>query len=326
MCYIQCSARRSKQSDLSSFTPLGELGRFCEAKCWQNWKGEKSLKLFGLDELVKEGNEWDIALKDYLVASYDHFKSVGLRSDRLIPSVEELFQGTVSSTSGSFLPVCNSYMPPKADSFSGIPCMCGDQYGSETLAFWKEANFASWIQSKDTGSQMTTRQAPYLCKNDMAIYRVAPVSYYLNLCNMGWHWPSQTENSSYLMRGADAACEPFKAAVDEWQERRKSDSPFPVGQGADVDCDMCYQNDVGKLVRHSQAALIDNLFFNSYNDAEFQNYNFRRACELYREIAPKGSGCELGIIIDGLPAKVIPSSMGSNPTVSNSTVLKSSTG
>lgn len=150
----------------------------------QNWTGEKELKLFGLDDLVKKDNQWHIDIKDYLLASYNHYEKVGLGGNTMLPTVEELLEDKLSSTSGSFLPVCDSYMPVQAPSTNHLPCMCGDENGSETLAFWKETNFQSWVAAHKNGHD----EPHYLCMYDMGKYRVPPVPYFLNMCSLDYRW------------------------------------------------------------------------------------------------------------------------------------------
>ncbi|KAL8649706.1 MAG: hypothetical protein Q9210_004245 [Variospora velana] len=302
MCYIQCDSTPPKQGDASSFTP--EDGRHCKARCWQNWSGEKELKLFGLDQLVRKNNEWDLDIQDFLQASYAHYKANRLGSGSLLPSVEELFEGKMSSTSGSFLPVCNSYMPFRPGQSSGIPAMCGDEYGSESTLFWKETNFAQWIQDKTPGDVEKQKSAVYLAKNDMAIARVDPVAYFMNMCNMGWHWPVSWplpfDTPGFLNRGADPSCAQFKQTIDDWNARRAAGAQFPENQGVDLNCDVCYKSPVGDAIRSSQQRWIFNLFrdIGHMNTCKTQDYNFACACHYYRERAAPGSGCEVELHIE----------------------------
>ncbi|KAI4086032.1 MAG: hypothetical protein LQ344_007905 [Seirophora lacunosa] len=294
----ECAPTPSKEGVVSS-----EDGRHCKARCWQNWSGEKELKLYGLDQLVSENNEWDLDIQGFLQASVAHYKANGLGRNALLPSVEELFDGKVSSTSGSFLPVCNSYLPFKAGQSSGIPAMCGDEYGSETTLFLKETDFAQWIQNQTPGDEENQKSAVYLAKNDMAIARVPPVAYFMNMCNMGWHWPHEDSpsewNSYFLNRGADPSCELFKQTIDEWNARRNAGLQFPKGEGADLNCDICYRSQVGNTIAHSQQDQIYNLFYKKApGTCKWQNYNFNCACHFHRKTAAEGSGCELGVDID----------------------------
>ncbi|KAL8912605.1 MAG: hypothetical protein Q9171_002407 [Xanthocarpia ochracea] len=296
MCYIECSSDKSARSDKSSFEP--EEGKFCSAKCWQNWGGKKKLKVFGLDELSKPDNEWEIESQAFLKASYDHYKANGFRADKMLPSVEDLIDDEVTPTSGSFLPVCDSWLPHKVHRNSGIPCICGDQYGSKTAEFWEAANFDSW-EAVDLGKFPLLehqRGPPFLCANDMSIQRISPVDYFLNMCNMDWRWPTKRDtyrsplnipggqNSDYLQKGADVLCKPFKDEMDsfiESDEYRELDSDR---KKRGLDCFMCERSKIGKAIKgdldHSQGDKIKDLFHDHGDSwpSPHKQYNFKRAC------------------------------------------------
>lgn len=135
MCYIHCASSKPAKPDHSNFSTAD--GKFCEAKCWQNWSDEKELKLFSLDVLIEKRNQWNIELLEYLKASFDHYKKHGYEGDSINPSVEELYEGRITSTSESFLPVCDSYLPPQKDvgTRESMPCQCGNINGKDTAAF-----------------------------------------------------------------------------------------------------------------------------------------------------------------------------------------------
>ncbi|KAL8766988.1 MAG: hypothetical protein Q9209_006400 [Squamulea sp. 1 TL-2023] len=292
MCYIECSAEKTSDSDRTSFEP--EPGKFCSAKCWQNWSGEKTLHVFGLDELSKSDNEWNIEIQAFLRASFKHYRSNGFREDNMLPSIEELFDDEVKPSSASFLPVCDSYLSrgKNKKGTSGIPCMCGDEYGSETVQFWKAANFDSWEATRITGNLETERGPPYLCKNDMAIKRTPPVDYFLNMCNMNWRWPTLTDRANrsewndylHLHRGQDVHCPAFKSLVEGFNILKEANL-LKANETQDVDCHMCYENIVGQDIQSGPGAQvweIENLFWikSPGTAPEKQNYRFQRACEL----------------------------------------------
>ncbi|KAL9027868.1 MAG: hypothetical protein Q9196_003669 [Gyalolechia fulgens] len=296
MCYLHCSSSASTQPDRTRFETAE--GRFCEAKCWQNWSGEKELKLFGLEELVKDDGQWNIDLLDYLKASYDHFKAHGYEGETINPSVEDLYEGKTTSTSGSFLPVCDTYLPPDKDGSmpKGMPCACGDKYGSDTAAFWKEANFDSWVADKSPGPKETHKGTIYLCRNELANIRAPPVTYFLNMCNAGWHWPYKWESwvspwdvpgafdppytgtDDYLIQGADEKCDEFQAKVDHIN--RQGFNGYAVTEQA-LNCEMCFLDDLGIYIKENQTPNIEN--FDAPDYAYGLDYNFKRACKLYRE-------------------------------------------
>ncbi|KAL8937961.1 MAG: hypothetical protein Q9216_004147 [Gyalolechia sp. 2 TL-2023] len=299
MCYIHCSSSPSTQPDRTRFTTAE--GRFCETKCWQNWSSERELKLFGLEELVKDDNQWNIDLLGYLKASYDHYKAHGYQGGTINPSIEDLFQGKVTTTSGSFLPVCDTYLPPDKDGSmpKGMPCQCGDIYGRDTAAFWKEANFDSWVADKSPGPKEVHKGTIYLCRNELANVRTPPVTYFLNLCNSGWHWPYKWESSvsqwnapgafdfppytgtnDYLIKGADENCENFRGQIRSINGLEGGVNGLDATEQA-LNCAMCFMDDLGRHIRENQTPNIQNL--DRPLHAYGLDYNFDRACKLYRE-------------------------------------------
>ncbi|KAL8929145.1 MAG: hypothetical protein Q9172_000580 [Xanthocarpia lactea] len=296
MCYIECSSDKSSQSDKSSFEP--EEGKFCSAKCWQNWTGEKELKLFGLDDISKPDNEWAIQTQAFLKASYDHYKANGFRADEMLPSVEDLIEDEVTPNTGSFLPVCDSWLPHKVHGNSGIPCICGDQYGSKTAAFWEAANFDSW-KAADLGEFPLLEHKygpPFLCANDMSIQRISPVDYFLNMCNMDWRWPTKRDENrlplkiwnddsfQYLQKGADVLCKPFKEEMDSFIESGEYRELDPDRKKRGLDCFMCERSKIGKVIKggydESQRDWIKDMFvdFPAWPSPHTE-YNFKRACQ-----------------------------------------------
>lgn len=295
MCYIECSPNKPSKPDTTSFEP--EAGKFCKARCWQNWKGEKKLELFGLKKMEQDDNEWGIEIQAFLTGSYDNYKAHGFRADPMLPSQEDLYdKDTVKPSSGSFLPVCDSHLGPAKQKthHSGIPCMCGDRYGSGTAPFLDAANFASWKAVEIKGDSYSKLGPIYLCQNDMAKSQTPPVDYFLNLCNMGWRWPLKSDDNTgkvepphgdddkYLQRGKDPHCDAFRDEVEAFGGG---------GGGADeVNCWMCYHSALGKDVQStkSEGGQIDkmiNIFWRVFSSQGHsrQDYNFHRACEVWEE-------------------------------------------
>ncbi|KAL9036501.1 MAG: hypothetical protein Q9180_004264 [Flavoplaca navasiana] len=285
MCYIECAQEPFLHPDHTNFEP--EQGKFCKATCWQNWAGEKHLELFGLKKMEEDENEWGLELQAFLKASYDHYKEHRFQPDPMLPSQEDLFDNTVKPTSGSYLPVCDSYLtPPKHKKHhSGIPCMCGDKYGSETAQFLEAANFQSWHAVEVTGDFYKKLGPVYLCQNDMAKSETPPVDYFLNMCNSGWRWPTKVDKYPdrvydavrHLTRGPDPICDNLKTEAEAYSS-----------QGVDVNCFMCKVSSQGKSVRSgktSQLPWIRNVFHDVNNDQnkDTQDYNFQRACDIWED-------------------------------------------
>lgn len=191
----------------------------------------------------------------------------------------------------------------------GMPCACGDKYGSETKAFWKQSNFDSWVADKSPGPKETHPGTIYLCRNELAHDRTPPMTYFLNMCNAGWHWPYKweaepaskqgawplyyPETPDYLVKGADMFCDGFKTMVDMYEQTR---GPVEWGtEEQELNCHMCFFNDLGTLIAKNQLSGIKDLS----DDGRYRrfDYNFKRACKLYRE----RWGCAPGEIIEVPP-------------------------
>ncbi|KAL8667746.1 MAG: hypothetical protein Q9168_007210 [Polycauliona sp. 1 TL-2023] len=272
MCFIQCSSYKPSPADDTNFDIDG---RHCEAKCWQNWNSEKELSLFGLDKLVQAGNEWDITLDEFLKASYDHHKGSGIGKGPMAPSVKDLFDATGTSTSGSYLPVCDTYFPSELD--NDIPCRCGDEYGSETLAFWKEAHFDEWMAETDRDQPL--KVAKRICTKNLLRGQTLPVEYFLNLCNMDFHWPSRLEGDRLggdLLDGKDHLCGEFQEAVNSYQSHPEYPDSSKPEQLLDLSCHMCFHDPVGDNVALSQLMLADTDYGQS----------FETACEALQGLCP----------------------------------------
>ncbi|KAI4275331.1 MAG: hypothetical protein LQ337_003315 [Flavoplaca oasis] len=280
MCYIQCHQKKFWKSDITDFEP--EQGKFCRARCWD---GASELNVYGISEISYDADTWEVELQAFIKASYDNYETNRFQVNPMLPSADQLFNDELAPTDGVFLPVCDSYLDkPKKKGLSGISCMCGDEMGSETAQFWTAANFDRWAEQKiktEPDRRMQSGRGPqFLCKNDMSIARTPPVTYFINMCNMGWRWPLLKENTEMLMEGSDLRCEAFKEEVQRFQESSDSDK--------DINCYMCFKSSQGKAIQfgsESQDTYITNLFWGEppYNRPEKQNYNFHRACQFWED-------------------------------------------
>ena len=305
MCYMQCSYYRPEKPDRTLIQP--EPGRWCEAKCWRNTPGETTLDLFGLDELAKPDNEWDLTLQGFLLASYRHYKQHGLNSADMFPTVQSLLEGKQSSAAGSFLPVCDTYytgaLADRKGMSKGLPCACGDQYGIETAAFWNASNFNNWVADPSPGPLEKKPGLILHCRNELAQVRTPPVAYYMNLCNAGWHWPRKWEvpdatfkngewhypkdntlGEGYLTRGAES-CEWLK----DWIYLYKR--TYPLALEREMNCHFCSSPDgpdgfIDKFLIGDQAPQIYK--FQTEGSQTWESglqgytYNLKRACELWK--------------------------------------------
>ena len=277
MCYIQCHPERFWKPDFTDFEP--EPGKFCRARCWD---GAGELNVYGISEISYDADTWGVELQAFLRASYNNYKTNRFQVKLMLPSADQLFKDELAPTDGVFLPVCDSYLiKPKKKGISGIPCMCGDVMGSETTQFWTAANFDRWGDQKMRSYKnhvIQPEKGPeYLCKNDMSIAQTAPVAYFINMCNLGWRWPTVIDDTFYLMRGPDLHCDSFKADVQKFQETSDSEK--------DVNCYMCFESSQGKAIQsgsESQKFHIENLFWNTMKSIGSKQYeNFDQACRIW---------------------------------------------
>ncbi|KAL9032925.1 MAG: hypothetical protein Q9180_006223 [Flavoplaca navasiana] len=277
-CYIHCSPRQPSKADVTTSEP--EKGKFCIVKCLQNGADGQVYDfedvVYDLNQIPSDlyrADDWTNDTQAFIKASYDHYKANGIEPGRMLPSGDQLFAKGAMPSMG-YLPVCDSHLgPPKKNGHSDLPCMCGDQYGSETSKFWTAAGFATEIN----GNLEIGEGPPYMCKNDMSIAQTKPVAYFMNMCNMGWRWPTQMDNQNKdrLQKGPDPHCAAFEA---EAQVSRAN--------GVDVDCYMCHLSDQGEAIqsgKESQRPRISNMYWSRLGNPRFQNYNFKRACEVLRE-------------------------------------------
>ena len=216
----------------------------------------------------------------------------------MLSSVEDLIEDEVTPTTGSFLPVCDSWLPHRVHGNSGIPCICGDQYGSKTAEFWEAANFDSW-EAVDLGKFPLIEHKngpPFLCANDMSIQRISPVDYFLNMCNMDWRWPTKRDEKrlpleiwngdsfQFLQKGADVLCKPFKEEMDSFIESDEYRALDPNRQKRGLDCFMCERSKIGKVIQgkfdESQRDWIKDEFRDPAPawPGPHKEYNFKRAC------------------------------------------------
>ncbi|KAL8966363.1 MAG: hypothetical protein Q9183_003404 [Haloplaca sp. 2 TL-2023] len=263
------------EEDITRFVP--EPGKQCKAECWQNWDEGDELKLFGAEKLARPDNEWGIELQAYLQASYDHYKRKGFQQSPALPSPDRFFDNKVTTTSGAYLPVCiyNLENDVRRGAESGIPCMCGDEYGSETVQFWDAMRFDTWNAARLKDPEVEDKKGPpFICRNDMAIQRVWPVQYYLNLCNMGWHWPTGHDihalhrSMDYLLKGEDLDCQNFRTEVNAFAGDRKA-----------LNCHMCFESHTGYRVKKRQVKSMRGIG----KGPKRLTYNSKRACKLFEE-------------------------------------------
>ena len=276
MCYLHCATNIDNNvvEKFGTFEP--EPGTFCRPQCWQNWDWDQTqqLKMFGLDTLMNENNHWGINAQEFLTNSYNHWRWSRFSPDIMFPTVDQLREGTTSnSTSGAALPVCYSPQSiklhePWGDG-SALPCVCGDEIGNETISFFRETNFRSWVAAEKG------KGVAEACQSSFRTDKTLPVQAYLAFCHLGWHFPVEDDKHSHnstnkgkhrFALGADVMCEQAEKEAREVMERG--------GSSTDVNCNLCWLSQTGKTIKENQRSYVHHKTHGHHN-----KYNFERACE-----------------------------------------------
>ena len=232
--------------------------------------------MFGLDTLMNEANHWGTNAREFLTHSYNHWQWSRFHREIMFPTIDQLREGTMSnSTSGAAVPVC--YSPQPVQSYEthvdnldkALPCICGDDVGNETVSFFREANFQSWVAVE--GGQGLAMA----CQTSFEVDGTGPVQAFLAFCHLGWHFPVESDKHSSdsgngrkhrFGNGTDVMCE---QAEKEAQEVIKKG-----GSITDVNCNMCWLSDTGKTIKKNQRSYVRH----DWNDHR-NRYNFQKACE-----------------------------------------------
>ena len=271
MCYLHCTPAKAKstsdRSSASLFSP--QPGVLCQAQCWRNWRRGKNIQLFGLEQFVQPQYQSDLELQGFLNASFMHWQEYRLNQefDVLFPTIDDLIDDKVSSTSGSFLPVCYSeFMAPQNFELRGhmndraLPCICGNSFGNETMTFFREAGFDTWVAA-GKGQGLATA-----CQESMTNLAAPPVQTFLALCQLGWHFPLKTDSHHHqVQRGKDQHCDAVAAEA--------KDIIDGGGSSWDLNCKICYTSKTGEAIKNSQLEY--------YDRKDVSWYNFAMACLLY---------------------------------------------
>lgn len=272
MCYLHCTTNIDKSVKVDKkagdFNP--EPGTLCRPQCWQNWNWDQTqqLRMFGLDTLMNDDNHWGTNAEEFLTNSYNHWQWSRFSPGIMFPTVDQLREGTTSnSTSGAALPVCHSPQPIVGG--GALPCVCGDEMGNETISFFRETSFQSWV-AVEGGKGVAEA-----CQQSFETDRTWPVQAYLAFCYLGWHFPVEADKHSHnstnkgkhhFAMGADVMCEQAEKEAREVMERG--------GSSFDVNCNLCWLSQTGKTIKENQRSYVHHSTFDHRN-----KYNFERACE-----------------------------------------------
>ena len=232
-----------------------------------------TVQMYGLESVMKPDNQWDLDMHDFVSESFKRWQAYRYDQDEqnLFPTIDELFTGEVTSASGLYMPICYSELlvpqdfKKKGEEY-GLPCLCGDNNGNETLLFFQDAGFKKWT-TNENGKALAVA-----CQVSMAHQKSPPVQTFLLLCRFEWHFPLQHESrkglsSGDLHRGKDDMCddmeaEQFKLMEQGWEDWR-------------INCHICFTSPIGRAVADAQSRSFQ---------ADQQNknfYSFRTACHMY---------------------------------------------
>lgn len=264
LCYLHCTKTPAGFSESRSrFEPVP--GTMCQVQCWRNWRIGQTVEMYGIDDLIKPHNDWDIELRQFIGESFRHWQEYRYdpREGNYFPSVGDLFAGKLTSSSGSNLPVCYSelivpHSLKNKNEKRDLPCICGDWMGNETAVFFREAGFDKW------SANLNRKGLAKECQQTMRHLKSPPVQTFLSLCHNEWHWPMHNDGHRDIQKGRDDLCDDVEGEVEalrrlSWDNRR-------------VNCHICFTSPVGRAISHNQKSW----YKSSPNGKDY--YTFAAAC------------------------------------------------
>ena len=290
MCYLHCTRNLggfTEDIGVSAEAPYRiepEPGVLCQSQCWQNWDQSKQLKMFGLNEL-NNTKDWGVNASEFITASYHHWQWSRYGPDLLFPTVEQLLGKPYDSTSGVALPVCFSSQPVQDYHLwfnidKALPCICGDELGNETMHFFQEANFASWV-SFESGKGLADA-----CQTSFEIDKTLPVQVFLTYCQFGWHFP--VHDDEHNKNATNGGHHKFGLGRDDMCDDAKKEALEIVERGGtitDVNCHLCWISETGKTIKENQRHYVHSKATDPHN-----HYNFNEACNRH---VSKDNVCKL---------------------------------
>jgi len=225
MCYLHCTSDSGSPLVNATHQFVPETGVVCQAQCLQDWKTPKQIGMFGTKQLDTDGNEYGINATEYWHYSYEDWKETRYSTDPTyaMPTISDLWSenSTELTSGGSSLPVCFSPQPlhdytnTKDDQDKPLPCICGDEFGNETLPFQVAAKLNTWTAFED-GKGLAEA-----CAESFETDPVSPVQTFLTYCDLEWHWPNHKNkelnvphDSHHLFaNNSDPYCGAFKDEV-----------------------------------------------------------------------------------------------------------------
>ncbi len=234
-----------------------------------------NVEMYGLNDLVKPDNDWGLTIQDFSAESFIHWQQYRYSQNPvdLFPTVDEVLSDKVTTSSGSYLPVCYSDVILPHDSGSNredknrihksafrLPCICGDREGNETELFFREVRMDKWVKNKNTDDR---EGLAFACQLSLSHVKGPPVSTFLTLCNNGWHLPNHGERRHRMNGARDKHCDAVKAEKDALLAQGYSFEK--------MNCHICFSTPIGKAIMHSQRTRWRLVF-------SAENYNFKKSC------------------------------------------------
>lgn len=225
---------------------------------------------------MNKDNNWGTDAETFLHQSYNHWQWSQYHSSFTFSTVDQLRENSTSnSTSGAALPVC--FPPQPIQSYNklynqdtALPCICGDELGNETMAFFKETNFRSWVAG-ERGKGLAEA-----CQTSFEIDKTWPVQAYIAYCYLRWHFPvhdDQHSDNYEVSHGKHRFHWGFDVMCKQVQEEA-IEILTTGGSNIDVNCHLCWQSDVGTAIKNNQRDYVHHSRFDRHN-----KYNFKEACE-----------------------------------------------
>ncbi|KAK5019814.1 hypothetical protein BJ546DRAFT_1067429 [Cryomyces antarcticus] len=276
-CYMHCGPRAKSSTCVHSHALLSQIefcptdSIICQAACWKDGTDMANEPLYGYDKGIDQA-PWNIDLTSVVKTSWAQYEQDPVRS--LTHAAEGTAWNPSIQLDGNSVPtlaVCRSNATSIVDYTKGrsghhdkfgrfFPCTCGDEWGSESEAFWAGANWAS-IQDKGAISRTCRKQlSEHFFVGD-------PGPFYVNMCKLNAKLVFADVAGTGDQHAADKlACGENEARVAEMLHTGKSK--------ADVTRWLCGEAGVrsAKVTGHPH-----------HEDFDFMLYDFHRMCHEYKK-------------------------------------------
>ena len=231
--------------------------------------------MFGLEELMNEDNHWGTNASVFLTQSYNHWRWSRYSPEIMFPTIDQLRENKTSdSTSGAAVPICYSPQPVKSynkgkNQDKALPCICGDEIGNETVSFFRETNFGSWVAA--AGGKGLAEA----CQTSFQVDKTWPVQAYLAFCHLGWHFP--VESDKHNAKSGNSGKHRFGFGADAMCSQTEKEAREIISRGGsnlNVNCALCWLSPTGEAIKKNQRHYVHHSILDHRN-----KYNFKKACE-----------------------------------------------